>query len=84
MAETDGTALRSGTPGARDRSALTAVSLMLMCGRFARFSSTQKFADLFDTGIPSQTAVQHRADAGFVACPKRPGATESSCPCTGA
>jgi hypothetical protein len=37
MAETDGTALRSGRPGARDRSALTAVSLMLMCGRFARF-----------------------------------------------
>jgi hypothetical protein len=50
MAETDGTALRSGRPGARDRSALTAVSLMLMCGRFARFSSTQKFADLFGTG----------------------------------
>ncbi len=39
MAEADGTALRTGRPDARDRSAFTALCLTLMCGRFARFSS---------------------------------------------
>jgi hypothetical protein len=85
MAETDGAALRSGRPGARDRSALTAVSLMLVCGRFDS-PPIQKFADLFGTGAGFSLKPRYNiapTQALLLARNGR-GATESSCPCTGA
>lgn len=46
MAETDGAALRCGRAVSEIAAGLLRY-LTLMCGRFARFSAVQKFADLF-------------------------------------